>query len=569
MNDIAFSHAEFVRLIKRFATDMPRLLLRHGSTAELALQFDRLNLLDIFHQRFTVAIIGQMKVGKSTLINALIEKDLAPVGVIETTATVNWFRYSGNEPKDMFRVHWRDGSSEDIHISEDNHISEINKWVSNPKNLQRIKSIEFFAQTDFLQTANVVDTPGTRSVHRGHEDTVRGFLLAEELERESLEYGGRADAIIYVVNPLGRETDRDLLTLFGDKTRPPGASAANSIAVVQKWEHLENPFDNIQKKCERLLDEQLAGKVADVIPTSSLLARLSSTVPGEIWELLIRLVRESKPDGLTRALKSEQQFAMDRDDVTLNVEELRKLLKASEEMWRVIPLCVFIIQQNSDVTVRSLPELLYKKSGVGKLQKALEERFFSRSKLIKANAIMAKTRIPCATAIQKLGNLIEGKESLLTKGNNCLAQTKSDKPDEVSAYLEETIDLLQKELDELTTLGKEVDDLKYVIERNFKSFDEDEKAIELLQNETDDLDKDDLAELRALFGIYGLEPFRRLSLEPETPISQVIETAEECLDKWNSRLHNISGTSETLARAAVNRLDELLNYLDTPEVACQ
>ena len=36
-----------------------------------------------------VAVVGRMKAGKSTFINALLGEDLAAVGVTETTATIN------------------------------------------------------------------------------------------------------------------------------------------------------------------------------------------------------------------------------------------------------------------------------------------------------------------------------------------------------------------------------------------------------------------------------------------------------------------------------------------------
>ena len=44
-------------------------------------------------EHFTLAVAGQMRVGKSTLINAMIGADLAIPGVTETTATVNWLRH--------------------------------------------------------------------------------------------------------------------------------------------------------------------------------------------------------------------------------------------------------------------------------------------------------------------------------------------------------------------------------------------------------------------------------------------------------------------------------------------
>ena len=41
------------------------------------------------HQTCVVAVVGRVKAGKSTFINALLGEDLAKVGPTETTATIN------------------------------------------------------------------------------------------------------------------------------------------------------------------------------------------------------------------------------------------------------------------------------------------------------------------------------------------------------------------------------------------------------------------------------------------------------------------------------------------------
>ena len=87
-----FTYEEFHREIERFARELPEALGRDRLTADLAPQVSELLRFD--EQLFTVAVVGQMRVGKSSLLNALVDREnLAVTGVEETTATINWFKY--------------------------------------------------------------------------------------------------------------------------------------------------------------------------------------------------------------------------------------------------------------------------------------------------------------------------------------------------------------------------------------------------------------------------------------------------------------------------------------------
>ena len=62
-------------------------------------------------QPCVVAVVGRVKAGKSTFINALLGQDLAKVGTTETTATINYFRYGRPDPERPVRCIWRYGQS--------------------------------------------------------------------------------------------------------------------------------------------------------------------------------------------------------------------------------------------------------------------------------------------------------------------------------------------------------------------------------------------------------------------------------------------------------------------------
>jgi len=559
MPDVAFANDEFQQIIRRFADEAPRLLLRHGVTADLALRIENLHLLAILQERFTVAIVGQMRVGKSTLLNALIGDDIAPTGVTETTATVNWFRHATAIQCDHFRVHWTNGDVEDVPLSE------VSRWIGSEENARRTQSLDFFAETDFLRIANVVDTPGIRSVIGSHEDATQGFL-AEKLEQDTLLYGGRADAVVYAINPVGRESDRDHLRLFGERTRLPGATAVNSIAVVQKWEHLRpDPLTEVVAKCERLR-AQLEGKVSDIIPTSGLLARLVDTVPCDTWESLVHLASGSNAEAIERIIKSDRLFCRDVDGIALPPPQREAIKKAIP--WNVLPFCIKIAGAPANDSGQKLQQAVGDASGIIRLKNVLRERFFARSQLIKASTVLAKAWEPCQAALLRLSQAQQDIEGLQSHGKSAaVALSRSQAPTETTAvietYIKESVDRLDEDAGRLAQIASELDELKYTAERNFRALDSEQQALELLQDDAlSEFTARDRRELRTLFGVDGWEPYVRLRLSPDTAVPLLMEAAEEALDRWNARQYASTGCTRTICRSAVERIEHMIEYLE-------
>src|SRR6185436_3202358 len=78
--------------------DWPRLL---RALRDLSRELDRLDVLGrvealaVERERpLRVAIVGEFNAGKSTFINALLGEDVAPTGVLPTTATLHWVAWA-------------------------------------------------------------------------------------------------------------------------------------------------------------------------------------------------------------------------------------------------------------------------------------------------------------------------------------------------------------------------------------------------------------------------------------------------------------------------------------------
>ncbi|MGL4942886.1 MAG: dynamin family protein, partial [Thermoguttaceae bacterium] len=88
----------FHALLDNYSRELPRILERHMLTQKLVSRVT--DGLVLNESPFTVAVVGQMRVGKSSLLNTLVGADLAVTGVNETTATINWFKYASEDKRD-------------------------------------------------------------------------------------------------------------------------------------------------------------------------------------------------------------------------------------------------------------------------------------------------------------------------------------------------------------------------------------------------------------------------------------------------------------------------------------
>jgi GTP-binding protein EngB required for normal cell division len=118
-----------------------------------------------------VAILGQFKAGKSSIINSLIGQDVLPVGVIPVTTVITRL-HCGDEPKAVVT----DFDGKRIEIAVD----DVGQFVSEEKNPANEKNVEI---VDIALPAlarypglRLVDTPGLGSVFKYNTETSEDWL---------------------------------------------------------------------------------------------------------------------------------------------------------------------------------------------------------------------------------------------------------------------------------------------------------------------------------------------------------------------------------------------------------
>jgi small GTP-binding protein len=130
-------------------------------------------------ERFHLAVLGQFKRGKSTLINALLGEKILPTAVIPLTAIPTLVR-AGNDGG--AKVFFTDGREEEtLWTGNSEELSSfLNKFVTeseNPKNCLGVSYVEVFHPSGFLSKGVVlIDTPGIGSTFRHNTEATLNFL---------------------------------------------------------------------------------------------------------------------------------------------------------------------------------------------------------------------------------------------------------------------------------------------------------------------------------------------------------------------------------------------------------
>src|ERR1039457_5291643 len=131
---------------------------------EFASQLDLKNSQELIEQvdcrlrehRFTVAVVGEFKTGKSTFVNALLGVDVVPTDVIPATATLNRMTY-GLESR--IEVVFKDGHKEQVEFDKLKEF--VTKEYVTTDLLNSLDEVVVYHPAPYLlNNVDIIDTPG-------------------------------------------------------------------------------------------------------------------------------------------------------------------------------------------------------------------------------------------------------------------------------------------------------------------------------------------------------------------------------------------------------------------------
>jgi GTP-binding protein EngB required for normal cell division len=214
-----------------------------------------------------VAVIGEFKRGKSSLINALLGDAVLPTGVIPVTAAPTLVRF-GETPRG--RVELLDDTEMPTSLSE---LADFITEGGNPRNHRRVREVVVELPSPLLRPGLVLaDTPGTGSVHAHNTEMTAAFLPRVDV----------ALLVLTVDAPLSG-AEAELLAAAGS-TVARAAVCLNKVDLLSPAE-LEEAVEFVRSRIGALS----GGSPVPVFPVS---ARRAGTSADEGLDALRRFLSE-------------------------------------------------------------------------------------------------------------------------------------------------------------------------------------------------------------------------------------------------------------------------------------
>jgi hypothetical protein len=232
-----------------------------------------------------LAVVGRVKAGKSTLVNALVGRRIAPTSAGECTRVVTWYRYGAPERAEL---RLRDGTRRDLALAD----GRLPEHLLPPS--ADIARIVVHLQAGALREHIVIDTPGLATLTADNEAATREAVLGDGDPSAATADTGQADAVLFVFREAERHDEIEFLQQFRAATGELGASAVNAIGVLSQADLFdgagEDPFEAADAQAERLAAARTTD-VSAVVAVSGLLAETART--GRIREQDARTLAEA------------------------------------------------------------------------------------------------------------------------------------------------------------------------------------------------------------------------------------------------------------------------------------
>ncbi|MFI3206651.1 MAG: dynamin family protein [Clostridia bacterium] len=452
-----------------------------------------------------VAVVGIMKAGKSTLMNAIMGENVVCTGTLETTYTVSWFKYA---PTASIQIVFNDGTS----LKEE--FKNLNKWSvrafekENPR-INDVKYLIVYYPSEILKLIEFIDTPGLNSSYQLDAQNTLNFLgiknkeEAKKLEDRTMKESSKADAILYAFNHSVGSEDKELLESFHNSSQNIKSTPINSIGVLTKidltgaWNVFENetPTKLSMPVAETMMEKPMIKKLLfHVMPVTAKSVEEFHNITEDEKDLLKELSKLEKCD-IENLLEDISYFVNECDDdeltqkINLKSKNIRKNLVAKLGAFGIYDISKHLKSTEFD---EILPELK-KDCGIIEVEETLKNHFGNRAFLIKSQYIF----------------------------------------NHLYAYISD----IQRKYQDNMYVENVCNQIKNIIE-DFQTNEHNRKELEVLQayyNGEVDFTDEEIQDFLSVTGEYGKLVEDRLQVKRNSKISEMRDIAKIKTDYWNDK----------------------------------
>jgi ribosome biogenesis GTPase A len=200
------------------------LMVEDSCASNRGLREKRLSLEQkLVSNQLHLAVLGQMKRGKSSFINALLGEEILPTGVLPATAVITEIRYG---PTPEAAVIYTTGLRENVDLGAlGDYITES----GNPGNKKQVTSVEIAYPSPFLEPGIIlIDTPGIGSTKAHNTRTTESYLQHVDAGIVVLSVD---PPITEVESDFIRNTREDIPKLFFILNKTDTASAEETFHI--------------------------------------------------------------------------------------------------------------------------------------------------------------------------------------------------------------------------------------------------------------------------------------------------------------------------------------------------
>lgn len=229
--DIEFVRSELLRLIN----DRQLASILGEEAVERMSKWDNV-ITKKMDQPFSLMVTGDFKRGKSTVINAILGRSVAPVNVAPETLTVNCISYGENPAVEAVLKNGKRVTLTSDDLVRERLLSLLDFFPG------ELDYIDVKSDAPILKEIQIVDTPGLSDL--------------DDLDMQVKDFLIKADALIYVASALSPFSESEQF-FIAESIVPQNFSKVfvlvNMIDAMDTMEDIEKITDRIREKCSRII----------------------------------------------------------------------------------------------------------------------------------------------------------------------------------------------------------------------------------------------------------------------------------------------------------------------------